>query len=215
MSYSYLLEEGKSLLEAGDPAGAIQKFTDCTELQPGQYDGWLFLGIALNEAGSPEDALDAYKKCMQINPNLPFAFANAGIAYTQLNNLPEAIRHLFKAAKMAPDDVNTRLNLGLVYYKTRNKVFEALGEFKTVIELDPTIPEAWSNIGLIFLDMDKRSYARFCFEKAKEIAPDQLDPKFKKLITDAVVDHIEPVDPFDPEEQHKAFGMLPRDLLRL
>ena len=170
MSYEKSFDDGVAALEGGDMATAARIFKECSKSKPGDYNAWLYLGIALTELEDYKDAIAALKECTKIDPNVPHAYTNLGIVYQKTNDMAEATRHFFKATKVDPTDINARLNLGMAYYKTRNKVMEALLEFKYVLEHDDSIPEVWASAGLIFVDLQKKPFAMHCFQKAESIS---------------------------------------------
>lgn len=210
MSYEKSFDEGVAALEGGDMATAARIFKDCTR-QKSDYNAWLYLGIALTELEDYKDAIAALKECIKIDGNQPHAFTNLGIVYQKTNDMAEATRHFYKATKVDPTDVNARLNLGMAYYKTRNKVMEALFEFKYVLEHDDTIPDVWASIGLIFVDLQKKSLAMHCFQKAEALG--HKDPRVHRMVLDFKFDGIVPKNPFDPDVKETAFLPVKKDVL--
>jgi tetratricopeptide (TPR) repeat protein len=211
MSYEKSIDDGLARMEQGDLASAAQMFKDCTRQKPGEYNAWLYLGIALTELEDYTDALAALKQCTKINPAIPHAFTNMGIVYQKLNDMAEATRHFFKATKVDPADVNAHLNLGMAYYKTRNKTMEALLEFKFVLEHDEAIPEAWASAGLIFVDLQKKDLAMFCFQKAEAMG--YKDSRLHGIMLDFKVDGVKPKNPLDPDVKETAFLPMKKDVL--
>nr|MDO8110659.1 tetratricopeptide repeat protein [Candidatus Sigynarchaeota archaeon] len=203
MTYDMEFDEGVRALEEKNLATAYRIFTKLTEDNPDDYNAWLYRGIVLTEMGEYQDALDAFKRCMKIDDKAPHAYSNAGIAYQKLNDLPEAVRHFYKATKLDPSDINARLNLGMAYMKTRNKTLEAINELKYVIEHDDAIADAWYNLGLLFLDLQKKPFAMYCCEKAKALG--LTEPKNNSLIRDMKFDGIKAKNPFDDDVKDTAF----------
>ncbi|MEX2719012.1 MAG: tetratricopeptide repeat protein [Candidatus Sigynarchaeum springense] len=211
MSYEKTFDEGVALLEGGDAAAAARIFKECTRQRPGDYDAWLYLGIAFTELQVYQDAIAAFKECIKIDGNRPHAYTNLGIVYQKKNDIAEAVRHFYKATRIDPTDINARLNLGMAYYKTRNKVMEAMFEFKYVLEHDDTIPDAWSSLGLIFLDLQKKPYAMYCFQKAEALG--HKSERVHRLILEFKFDGIVPKNPLDPAVKDEAFTPVKKDVL--
>jgi protein O-GlcNAc transferase len=211
MSYETTFDEGVKSLEGGDMATAARIFKECTRQKPGDYNAWLYLGIALTELEDYQDAIAALKQCIKIDANVPHAYTNLGIVYQKTNDMAEATRHFYKATKVDPTDVNARLNLGMAYYKTRNKVMEAIFEFKYVLEHDDTIPDVWASIGLIFVDLQKKPFAMYCFQKAESMG--YKDSRVHGMVLDFKFDSIVPKNPFDPDVKEAAFLPVKKDVV--
>ena len=211
MSYEKSYDEGVERLEGGDMASAARIFKECARQKPGDYNAWLYLGIALTELQDYQDAIAALKECIKIDGNLPHAFTNLGIVYQKMNDTAEAVRHFYKATKVDPTDINARINLGMAYYKTRNKVMEAMFEFKYVLEHDDSIPDVWSSAGLIFVDLQKKPFALYCFQKAEALG--HRSSRVHSLILDFKFDGIAPKNPLDPDVKETAFLPVKKDVL--
>lgn len=59
--------------------------------------------------------------------------------------------------------------LSSLYYKTE-KLEKAIGAYKKLIELEPTIKEHYLNLGIIYKDKGQLSQARVQFQKASDVA---------------------------------------------
>src|SRR5271157_3032560 len=200
--------------------GRFRGSTEClARAQPGhripafekmhRYKAWRLQRFSVSghrpyRNGEYRDALATFKQCMNIDDKAPHAYSNMGIVYQKMNNLDEALRHFYKATKLDPTDINTRLNLGITFYKTHNKELDALQEFKYVVEQDDTIPDAWHYLGLIFMDMQKKEFALHCFLKAKELGFDDAE-KNNELIRDLKFDGIVAMNPLDDDVKDTAF----------
>lgn len=203
-----LLDMGLNKLETGNFSGALADFKKSVELEPGDYDSWLYAGICHNELGEYKESMAAFEKCIQIDDSLPYAYANLGIVYQRKRDVHEAARYFFKAVRIDPGDIASRLNLGIAYLRIRNKEFEALQEFKAVLHVDDSIPEAWHYLGMLFMEMMKKELALYCFEKAKLLG--LSGGKNAKLIIDLKFDGVQPKNPFDPDVVEAAFNPLKR-----
>ncbi len=72
--------------------------------------------------------------------------------------------------------------LGVLYFKSRN-IIDALNACKKAIELDRKDPEAYNNIGLVFLHLDKLQNADMCFNFATKLDNNFADSYFNLGIT--------------------------------
>lgn len=204
------IDDGIAALERGDPTSAEALLQRVTRDDPQNHDAWLFLGIARNELGDTRGALEAFTTCTRLRPEAPHGWTNLGITHARRNDLLEAARHLVKARTIDPSDLTTRLNIGLVFYKLRNKMLEALGEFEHVLDADPSLADAWHHLGMVFMEFQQKTHALFCFEKARALGFD--DEKNARLARGLKFEGVSPEDPFDPAAREAAFNPFRKDI---
>jgi tetratricopeptide (TPR) repeat protein len=70
--------------------GAIRKFERATELKPGMYQAWNYLGYCNRKQGRYDAALAAYDRALSLKPDYAEAIEYRGHAYLGLNRLSEA-----------------------------------------------------------------------------------------------------------------------------
>src|SRR5690349_14472560 len=70
--------------------GAIKKFERATELRPGMYQAWNYLGYCNRKQGRYDAALAAYDRALSLKPDYAEAIEYRGHAYLGLNRLSEA-----------------------------------------------------------------------------------------------------------------------------
>lgn len=81
----------KSVDKAGKAYdNALKKFMRATELNPGMYQAWNYVGYANRKLGNFEAALAAYDRALRLKPDYPEAIEYRGHAYLGLNRLSEA-----------------------------------------------------------------------------------------------------------------------------
>lgn len=84
-------KQEKSRAKALDSyAGAAKKFTRATELRPGMYEAWNYLGYCNRKQGRYDVALAAYDRALALKPDYAEAIEYRGHAYLGLNRLSEA-----------------------------------------------------------------------------------------------------------------------------
>ena len=71
-------------------AGAAKKFARATELRPGMYEAWNYLGYCNRKLGHYDTALAAYDRALSLKPDYAEAIEYRGHAYLGLNRLTEA-----------------------------------------------------------------------------------------------------------------------------
>jgi len=71
-------------------AAAARKFERATDLKPGLYQAWNYLGYCNRKQGRYDAALAAYDRALALKPDFAEAIEYRGHAYLGLNRLPEA-----------------------------------------------------------------------------------------------------------------------------
>ncbi|GAB2215753.1 hypothetical protein Droror1_Dr00020151 [Drosera rotundifolia] len=99
-----------------------------------------------------EDALLKYELALQLAPEIPLSnelcamcYANRGICYLKLGKYEETIKECTKAIELNPAYIKALLRRAYAY--ERLECFEdAVGDYKEILELEPSNNEARSNI---------------------------------------------------------------------
>jgi tetratricopeptide (TPR) repeat protein len=112
------LAEVDSLLEAGNPEGAVRKSLALQDqLGDDPLYGWQItgrLGLALLRAGRPEEALPHLEAVMRQDPNDPVGHRNFAAALLALGRRGRALSEFRIVVELAPDDYAGRLEYGQV-----------------------------------------------------------------------------------------------------
>jgi type IV pilus assembly protein PilF len=90
---------------------------------------------------------------------------NMGLSYIQQGNVKAGIGYLIEAAELDAEDANIQHELALAY-KDLDVYGEALIHFKRALALKPDFPEAWNNLGTLYLLHEEWDLGIGCFEKA-------------------------------------------------
>jgi tetratricopeptide (TPR) repeat protein len=70
--------------------GAIKKFARATDLRPGMFEAWNYLGYCHRKLGRYDEALAAYDRALSLKPDYALAIEYRGHAYLGLNRLADA-----------------------------------------------------------------------------------------------------------------------------
>jgi len=72
-----------------------------------------------------------------------------------------------------PDDADAHLELGTIFFNDENDLDGAKSEWETVIQIDPTLAEAWYDLGFYYLYQDPPDYttAQQMWDKVVELDP--------------------------------------------
>ena len=75
-------------------------------------------GVALQQQGDLQHAREAYEAALRSVPNRADALSNLGVIFARLGQYGEAIKYYKEALAVDEKQHDTRLNLGIAFYKT-------------------------------------------------------------------------------------------------
>jgi tetratricopeptide (TPR) repeat protein len=116
--------KGLALVEQDDFVGAVEKFDQAVQQDPGLAYYWVANGYSygvLSAAGDEvalEKAILNYEQGIAIEPVYSLNYANLGMLYWFSGQTEEAIYHLEQATLVAPKEDAYWLNLGFLYEET-------------------------------------------------------------------------------------------------
>ena len=112
-----------------------------------------------------DKALKSLLPITKKNPEYLFGLKILGAIYLQIGRLSEAHRVNKKVIELSPKDPEGHYNLA-VNLKAINSIPEAIKAYKNAIILKSNYVEAYNNLGLIFLEIEKFKEAKSYFIKA-------------------------------------------------
>jgi len=107
------------------------------QLRPGSHEAVDLHGQAIFGAGYLGAAEKIFRQVLDMKADYCYAMINLGKVYIAEDRLTEAERTLLAARRCAPRMAVVPLILGFVYQK-ENRIEEALAEFKSSLELEPS-----------------------------------------------------------------------------
>jgi tetratricopeptide (TPR) repeat protein len=132
---------GKSHLDRGDGAKALESFQQALRLQPTNPDAQLNVANALLLANRPDEAIAAAKKVLEMDSNSAAAHYVIGCANLRLNKNEEALKALQESQRIDPAVTAVNFQLGLAQERL-GRLDEAIAQWQTAIEFDPDHPAA-------------------------------------------------------------------------
>ncbi len=132
---------------------AFQFANSALSLDPNSMDARRVNAYVLEAAGDYGNAIAQYKAAAEIAPNLTFLYISIGQNYRQLNLYEQALEFFDRAAS-----INSVLGINdpLPYvaiaktYTRKGEFFAAAENAKKAIEFDPTNPDLYGQLGVIF-----------------------------------------------------------------
>lgn len=132
------------------------------------------LGNILIDEEDYEKAQKIYEQIVSVKPDFDIGHFNLGVINYQKRDLKEAKKNYENVLKINPDDIEAKENLAAIHILDSD--FEnAIKYLKEVIDSNPqddiTLENAYYNLGIAYLRLEKFNEALSAFESALEIEP--------------------------------------------
>ena len=111
------------LLELGDYGESLKYLYRATEINPSDFDTWIYIADCCANMDMLDDAIEAYRRSLFFNWKQPEVLMSMGGLLVDLGEVPEALAHLQEAEQM---DANMK---GLASLLT--VAYSQMGDFKT------------------------------------------------------------------------------------
>ena len=164
---------GVVLDETGRKEEAEQAYRTAIHLDPNDAIAWNDLGVLMKQAGRKEEAEEAYRKALHADPGYAKAWLNLGsllIATGRKDEAAEASQKAMEARAHGADKHNC-----LAYLLWECGRFEdAELEVREALKDNPDYAYAHATLGLLRLEQNDLGEGRQGYEKAIELAPDDL-----------------------------------------
>jgi len=142
----------------------------------------LNLGARLLEEGKAQEALPYLEQAYELDGESVPVLINLGGAYIVAGQHKKACPPLEAARDREPHNPMIWLNLGAAYLgnpilATSERQMQAIAAFERAIELNPALPNAHYNLGLIFVDRGDDDLAMAAFRRALQVNPLDRDAR--------------------------------------
>jgi tetratricopeptide (TPR) repeat protein len=171
-----VFQEGVALLEAGNKAGAIEKFEAAAQSSPTCNTCYDNIGTIYVQDKEYDKAEVAFKKAIEINANDADAYNGLASVYNGQRKFEEAANASKKAAELSGGlagagggNADSLYNQGVALFNG-GKSAEAKGLFEQAIAANPNHADAHYMHGMTLV-AENPSAARAEFEKYLELAP--------------------------------------------
>jgi arylsulfatase A-like enzyme/Flp pilus assembly protein TadD len=135
----------------------------------------LYLATAQENLGKWQAAIDTYRGTIQVGTATIEIYSRLGRAYLRVHNLEKAVPMMEEANRLNPTDLENSYNLGNAYLVLKQPA-KAEKTFRAILTQDQRYARAYSGLGLVAVQNGDRDSARSNFEKALELAPQEVEP---------------------------------------
>lgn len=165
-----LFAEASQLYDAGDYAGAIDKWQEFLVANPTLHPIYGNIGNAYRDLGDVEKAREAYDVLLAAEPDNTMANYNVGEMLVESGDIEGAMGYFEAVIENAPDDPAVYYNVAELYFSQR-EMDSAINYYKRALEVDPSYLSAHMQLGFAYVNAGDIPNAILAFEKYVEIAP--------------------------------------------
>jgi arylsulfatase A-like enzyme/Flp pilus assembly protein TadD len=188
-SINLLSKLGIMLVEANRPGEAIDILDVCIKKDPFDPENFNYLGVAYYRKGNFKAALDYYKKALEIDNNYASVFNNIGSLYLVVylkqkeeGAYQEALRNFSKALEIDPRLFAAYNGRGAAY-KFKNRIDEAISDWKQAIQIKPDFIDAYFNLAVSFMQSGDNASALKYLQTLKDRFLSKLPPGTRQRLT--------------------------------
>jgi tetratricopeptide (TPR) repeat protein len=138
-----IFREAYDFIRVGEEQKGLEKIRDFLERHPAVWNGWFILGWALRRLGRWEDGAASFRKAVELGGGNCDTRNELAICLMEHGDYDAARKELELALREEPENVKVISNLGVLSLK-RGDRNEAMGFFRTVLEIEPDDPIAKS-----------------------------------------------------------------------
>lgn len=176
-----LAKLGRALSAAGQAAEAIEMLERSCLADPANADHANALGAALAQAGLPDRARTAWQRSVSLDPAHAEAWRNWGLLEAEAGGWEPAVQALARAVVLEPDALASyRLGVALARL---GRIDEAAEAYRRAVALDPSLPEAWNNLGHVTAQQGRPEDALAPLNEALKRRPDYVEARYNLGVT--------------------------------
>ncbi len=158
------------VLQAGGRLDEAQgEYQAVARSEPASVDAWLAWAKLLAARGKTQNAEACLRQALSHLPDSFPIHNDLALLLLSSGNIEGAGHHLQRALEIAPQSEIVLCNLGIVH-KLQGRFVEAIAAYRKAIALNPSLPEAYSNLGDVLKESDLDSAAE-SFKTALRLRP--------------------------------------------
>ncbi|MFT2011472.1 tetratricopeptide repeat protein [Pontibacter sp. 13R65] len=152
-----------------DYNGALVKYKEALEINPGFVNAHIGLGDVLYDIGDIKGAIAKYKESVRLEPSA-YAYYSWGAALYHLDDTKGAIDKYKKAIELDSDYPIPYTSWGNVLYNTGD-MYGAIAKYEKAIELDPEDADPYCSWGAALYKLGRKEEAIDKYKRALKISP--------------------------------------------
>jgi tetratricopeptide (TPR) repeat protein len=169
------LTTGEALLKEGKSDEAIAKFNEAIAVLPTCHVCYYFIGTAHAQKQQFTESEASFKKAIEIKADFAEAYNGLASAYNSQKKFDEAAAASAKAAELSGASgggasAGAVYNQGVVLWNAQ-KFAEAKVQFEKAVSIDPSMADAWYQLGMANLNTGDMNGAVAAFEGYLKAAP--------------------------------------------
>ena len=187
-----------SLQETGKLKAAVSAYQEALKSLPEDARIWHNLGNIHRRRGHMGKAIKAYQEALALNPELPELYYNLGAVLEHIGRLDDARIAFERYLKLAPKDAETPkvlCHLGRVL-RLQEKRPGALKCYEMALKMNPRMPQAFNEVGLLFLELNQADKALMCFEQSLKLKPDLEDAALRRAYSAQVLGDLDAAEDY-------------------
>lgn len=165
-----VLNEGMTHHQAGRPAEAAACYAKVVAVDPFNYEGHQYGGMAALLLGRLDEARSLFSRALALRPKASASAVALGLTELALGEAASAEKSLRHAVSLDPRNGEAWDNLGLIL-KSKGLIDEALDCHGRAVKASPRNAMAWINHGSTLLSTPRVEEALACFERALRLDP--------------------------------------------
>lgn len=170
------LTAGEEAFKAGKSDEAIAKFNEALAAVPTCHVCHYYIGASHAQKQQWAEAEAAFKKALELKADFPEAYSGLAGVYNSQKRFDDAAAASAKAAELsgtggAGGNAAAIYNQGVVLWNAQ-KFGEAKAQFEKAVALDPSMADAWYQLGMANLNTGDMNGAVAAFEGYLKAAPD-------------------------------------------
>ncbi|MEI8011274.1 MAG: tetratricopeptide repeat protein [Candidatus Omnitrophota bacterium] len=157
---------------------AFQEYQKSAQADPASFAANMRLGIAASDIGEHRRAVQSFAAASRLKPDDLQARYLLALSYAALRDYGHAAEQfeiiLKAASSIDPGNADIRMFLARLYY-AQGKPKSALGQFETLLSIDPTSTMALLQVGSYYLDHGRRDEGKALLKRCLEFDPRAAD----------------------------------------
>jgi Flp pilus assembly protein TadD len=166
---------GRSLMRNAEYESARTAFEEWVRREPQSAEARTALGTCLVLARLFAEAIAPLEQAVGLDPESADAHFNLAIAYLRSGRPADALSQLQITVELAPGSAEAQAHLGTLYYSVAGDARRALYHLAKAVQLNPEMPDAQRNLGMLFMRGGQLEQSILHLEKAAELQPDNAE----------------------------------------